>query len=78
MLYYVSEHCTRRSEMFFYDESMLKGMMSLGSIPISHYSQYSTDGVTKAVVCTILSVHIKDPLLQSGQSSMKWWQWIAI
>ena len=36
--------------------------------PISHFSQCSTTGVTKAVVCVILSVHIKAPLLQRVSS----------
>ena len=38
---------------------------------ISRSSQCSTTGVTKAVVCAILSgmVHIKEPLLLIGKSS---------
>ena len=34
-------------------------------VAISHSSQYPTTGVTKAVVCVILSgmMHIKEPLL---------------
>ena len=38
---------------------------------ISHSCQCSTTGVTKAVVCAILSgmVHIKEPLLLFGKSS---------
>ena len=39
---------------------------------ISRSSQCSTTGVTKAVVCVILSVgmmHIKEPLLLIGKSS---------
>ena len=36
---------------------------------ISHSSQCSTTGLTKAVVCAILSVHIKEPLLLIGKSS---------
>ena len=32
--------------------------------PISHSSQCSMTGVTKAVVCVILSMHIKEPLLE--------------
>ena len=40
-------------------------------IAISHSSQCSTTGVTKAVVCAIMSgiVHIKEPLLLIGKSS---------
>ena len=39
---------------------------------ISHSSQCSTTGVTKAVVCAILSgmVHLKEPLLLIGKSSL--------
>ena len=39
---------------------------------ISRSSQCSTTGVTKAVVCAILSgmVHIKEPLLLIGKSSL--------
>ena len=40
---------------------------------ISHSSQCSTTCVTKAVVCAILSVgvvHIKEPLLLIGKSSL--------
>ena len=33
-------------------------------------SQCSTTGVTKAVVCVILSVHIKEPLLLIDKSSL--------
>ena len=37
--------------------------------PIYRFSQCSTTGVTKAVVCVILSVHIKEPLLLIEKSS---------
>ena len=41
-----------------------------GPIELSRSSQCPTTGVTKAVVCAILSVvHIKEPLLLIGKSS---------
>ena len=45
---------------------------SLYSFTISRSSQCSTTGVTKAVVCIILSglVHIKEPLLLIDKSSL--------
>ena len=43
---------------------------------VSSSSQYSTTGVTKVMVCDILSVgvvHIKEPLLLIGKSSLCDW-----
>ena len=71
MLLFISEYV---ANIFYwsFNISYVYLLFSASLLNISHSSQCSTTGVTKAVVCIILSgmMHIKEPLLLIEKSSL--------